>query len=54
MKAPQIIVIALMFLSVVLASNLHGKPKTGTWNVNTNIVSNGLLALLLWWGGFFG
>lgn len=53
MKAPQIILLALMFMSLLLAAYQHGKEETGKHNFWVSFTSMSMLALLLWWGGFF-
>lgn len=51
--APQVIVLALMGMSVCAAAYLHGKPKTGEHNFLVEFINNALTFGLLWWGGFF-
>ena len=49
----QIIVIVLYALSLGMHLALHGKPKTGTYNFGSALVSFGILFFALYKGGFF-
>lgn len=51
--APQIIMVCLWFVSLLLTSYLHGKPKTDKHNIFTSIIGVAVQFLLLLWGGFF-
>ena len=53
MNAPQIIILVIVFVGLLIASRQHGKPKEGTHNFWVDLLSNAILILLLWWGGFF-
>ena len=54
MGAPQVIVIILMALGLGLEMANHGKPRTGKSNAIIHLISSGVTAGLLYWGGFFG
>ena len=54
MRAPQIIMVIQLALSLGAMLILHGKPKEGKYNFWSTIVSVGAYVALLWWGGFFG
>lgn len=49
----QIIVLSLMFISLMLSSYQHGKPKVGNHNVLISILNVVLHLCLLYAGGFF-
>ena len=51
--APQIVLLALYFISLLIAANDHGKPKKGNHNFWIQAISVTLSLLLLNWGGFF-
>jgi hypothetical protein len=51
--APQIIMVSLWFVSLLMESYLHGKPREDKHNIFLSIVSTIISFLLLWWGGFF-
>jgi hypothetical protein len=53
MTAPQIIILSLMSLNWLLTAHLHGKPKTGNYNIFITIVGNLINLAILYWGGFF-
>lgn len=53
MNAPQIIVCVLLGLDIVLTALVHGRKKTGEYNVLTTIIANAITISLLYWGGFF-
>ncbi len=53
MKAPQWIYIGLLAFGLVEATIKHGQPK-GEYNAYHTLVATALVALLLWWGGFWG
>jgi len=50
---PQIIVLVLMFISVLVYANQHGKRMTGTYNFWFNLLNTAITFSLLWWGGFW-
>lgn len=52
-NTPQIIVLSLMIIGLLLAANLHGKPKKGDYNFWVTLTSSIITFLLLYWGGFF-
>jgi len=54
MKTPQIIYLALSALEIACAGYLHGKPKTGEYNIGITLLNTMLTLGLLAWGGFFG
>ena len=54
MGIPQIIYLTINAIGLLLIAHLHGKPKTGEYNIFITLVSEGLAIALLWWGGFFG
>jgi hypothetical protein len=54
MRAPQIITIVLMALSVSGSLSRHGEPKEGCYNAAKDILGIVVIAALLWWGGFWG
>ena len=54
MHAPQIILISLIGVSLLLESYLHGKPRSGNYNIFEKIISYMIEIGLLCWGGFFG
>jgi L-asparagine transporter-like permease len=53
MKAPQIILVALLFIDLLIAANKHGKQKTGKFDFWVTFTSTATIILLIWWGGFF-
>jgi hypothetical protein len=53
MNAPQAILLIWLGLGFGLAWADHGKPKKGTHNAWCSLIASGLLAGLLWWGGFW-
>lgn len=50
---PQIILLALYFMSFGMTLSEHGKEETKKSNIWTTALSLILQLLLLWWGGFF-
>lgn len=52
MKAPQIIVIALMALELISAGFLDGLPRNN-YSLKTKAIELAIWAALLTWGGFF-
>ena len=52
MKAPQIIVIVLMSISLLTTAHDHGKPRKDN-NFWTTLLSTAITFGLLVWGGFF-
>lgn len=53
MKIPQMLYVALLFISLGVNIALHGKPKDGTHNFWTALVGAVIQITLLTWGGFF-
>ena len=53
MKAPQIIMVILMSINLGIELINHGKTAPRTYNVVRELVADGLLIALLWWGGFW-
>jgi hydrogenase/urease accessory protein HupE len=54
MRAPQVIVIAVMSIMALLQAYLHGSPRTGRHNFFTYLISTAATTGILIWGGFFG
>ncbi len=52
MAAPQIVMLALIFINLLLSAHLHEKPKDDH-NFWADLISMSILSLILWWGGFF-
>ena len=50
---PQIIYLSILFIGLLLAANLHGKPKEGEYNFWTTFLSYIIILTLLFYGGFF-
>lgn len=50
---PQLLYIALAFLSLGISLSEHGKPKTGKNNAWITVISVLLGAVLVYCGGFF-
>lgn len=50
---PQIAVIGLWAAGIGLALARHGEPETGKHSVFTTLIAVGLMAWLLWEGGFW-
>ena len=53
MTAPQIIMLLLLGGDIGMYTIMHGKPKTGTWNMFSGITATGIAIAILWWGGFW-
>ena len=53
MKAPQIIMLVLIAMDIGIHLAKNGQPRTDCYNVYWELFGKGLLAALLWWGGFF-
>jgi len=53
MNWPQITYIILIVIGLVDHAIEDGKPKTGTYNFNLQILSTGLCVWILYCGGFF-
>ena len=54
MGTPQIILLVIMGLNLLASAYLHGKPRTGKFNIFGALVNAGILIWLLVSGGFFG
>ncbi|UYB51176.1 LPXTG cell wall anchor domain-containing protein [Xanthomonas sp. AM6] len=54
MNAPQIIWIILATVGLTNSLIKDGRPQTGKHNFVASLIATALMALLLWWGGFFG
>lgn len=50
---PQIIFLALTFISSGIYLAKHGEPKTGAYNFGISLLSDAIVLGLLYWGGFF-
>ncbi len=50
---PQIIYIIMILISLVVSGYMHGKEKTGKYNVFIELLFMALRIGLLYWGGFF-
>ena len=53
MNVFQIIVIGYFILNIIFGFILHGKPKTGEYDAFDTFVTNMILALVLYAGGFW-
>lgn len=49
---PQIIMIALIFVSIGINLAKHGEERPA-YNVWTSLIAAIISFMLLWWGGFF-
>ena len=54
MGIPQIILLVLLGLNLLATAYLHGKPRTGNYNLLTALINAGIIIWLLVSGGFFG
>ena len=54
MKAPQIIMIALLGMGLGINIVKNGEPKEGVYSFPVQLVSTLIEVGLLIWGGFFG
>ena len=54
MGAPQIILIVLLGIRLLANAYMHGKPRSGTYNLFASLVDAGLMIWILIAGGFFG
>ena len=54
MGTPQIILLVILGLNLLATAYLHGKPRTGNFNIFGALVNAGILRWLLVSGGFFG
>lgn len=53
MRAPQIIIIVIMALSVTVNAVKHGEQKTDRYHVGFTLIAIAIEAAVLWWGGFW-
>ena len=53
MNVFQIIVFCYFRLNIIFGFILHGKPKTGEYDAFDTFVTNMILALVLYAGGFW-
>ena len=53
MKAPQIIMIALLGMGLGMHMIKHGEPREGTYSFPIQLVATLIEISLLVWGGFF-
>lgn len=53
MKAPQIILCVVYGVSLLSIAYMHGKEKTGKYNLLESLVCTAVIFGLLIWGGFF-
>ena len=54
MRWPQIVIIVLMAMSTGMALVKHGEPRNAKYNFWVELISNLIMAGLLWFGGFWG
>jgi len=54
MRAPQIILIILLAMSLSFNLIKHGEPRKAEYNFWITLFSTVMTVALLWWGGFFG
>ena len=50
---PEGIWLGLTLGGLLLVANLHGKPKTGKWDIFVTIINSVIMFGILYWGGFF-
>ena len=53
-QAPQIIMMAMIGVTLGIDLASHGKPREGKINFGITLISKTILVGLLYWGGFFG
>jgi hypothetical protein len=53
MGTPQIIVMIILVLGLGISMEKHGKDRTGKENFLIQLISTIIMAILLWWGGFW-
>ena len=53
MKGHVLVWVILVTITLTVDLLQHDKPKTGTHDFRVSVCSIALMALLLWWGGFF-
>jgi hypothetical protein len=54
MGAPQIILIVLLGIGLLINAYMHGKPRTGKFNIFYALVNTSITLWILIAGGFFG
>lgn len=54
MGIPQVIFVILITVDITVDVCFHSKPKEGNHSAWGALIQDGLLAALLYWGGFFG
>ena len=50
---PQIIYICLICINLIIYGYRHNKPRTGKYNLWTDLLALALGVGLVYWGGFF-
>lgn len=50
---PQGIYLSLMVVSLLVQGCVHGRPRTGTYDVIASLINAVVILWLLAWGGFF-
>jgi len=53
MKAPQIVYICIMALSLGMTASRHGEPKKGNESFFISLIAVAIQTAILLWGGFF-
>ena len=53
MKAPQIIMLSLHFITLLIAANQHGKVKESKENFLYSLIGFIISLSILYWGVFF-
>jgi hypothetical protein len=54
MGAPQIILLVLLGFQLLMTAYMHGKPRTGEYNIFFGLINASILIWILIAGGFFG
>ena len=54
MGIPQVIFVILITIDITVDVCFHRQPKQGNHSAWCALIQDGLLAALLYWGGFFG
>jgi hypothetical protein len=54
MGTPQIILIVLLSIGLLVNAYMHGKPKSGTYNLFKSLMHTAIMIWILIAGGFFG
>ena len=50
---PQAIYLFLTILGTGVVLARHGQPKTDSYNIWTTLITDGMMLVLLYYGGFF-